>query len=256
MTNLASGIKRDLMGAAQNTGGLSASYARWRSKRLGQLTDAIERRLLFEMLDPVAGKMLLDVGCGDAALAAELVQRGAIVTALDADATMIATARQGRALTSTPMELIVGEAENLPFDHDTFDRVVAVTLLCFVDDAQKAIAEMARVLRPGGRLVIGELGYWSLWAAQRRFRGWLGNPIWRNATFWTAHELRDFAQAVGLRGITIRGAIHYPPFELAANLLAPVDLCIGRHATFGSAFLALSAMKPTQIQHRIDCCAS
>ncbi len=237
--------KHDLMDSAQPTEKLSASYARWRSKRLGQITDAIERQLLFEMLGPVAGKTLLDVGCGDGALAADLVQRGAIVTALDADVAMIAAARRRSALTSTPMELIVGQAEKLPFDNDTFDRVAAVTLLCFVDDAQKAIAEMARVLRPGGRLVIGELGYWSLWAVQRRIRGWLGNPIWQNTTFWTARELRYFVQAAGLTGITIRGAIHYPPFALAARLLTPVDLCIGRHATFGSAFLALSATKPT-----------
>jgi ubiquinone/menaquinone biosynthesis C-methylase UbiE len=232
------------MGTAQPTEELSASYARWRSRRLGQITDAIERQLLFEMLGPVAGKTVLDVGCGDGALDADLVQRGAIVTALDADVAMVAAARRGGALTSTPMELIVGQAEKLPFDNDAFDRVVAVTLLCFVGDAQKAIAEMTRVLRPGGRLVIGELGYWSLWALQRRIRGWLGNPVWRSTTFWTAGELRDFAQTAGLREITIRGAIHYPPFWLAARLLAPFDLCTGRHATFGSAFLVLSATKP------------
>jgi SAM-dependent methyltransferase len=160
---------------------------------------------------------------------------------------MIAAVRRRNALTSTPMELIVGQAQKLPFDNDAFDRVVAVTLLCFVGDAQKAIAEMARVLRPDGRLAIGELGYWSLWAAQRRIRGWLGNPIWRNTTFWTTRELRDLARTAGLTAITIRGAIHYPPFGLAARLVAPVDLNMGRHATFGSAFLALSAIKSTQV---------
>ena len=42
----------------------------------------------------------------------------------------------------------MGQVEKLPFDNDAFDRVVAVTLLCFVGDAQKAIAEMTRVLQP------------------------------------------------------------------------------------------------------------
>ena len=213
--------KHELMGTAQPTEKLSASYARWRSRRLGQITDAIERRLLFEMLGPVAGKTVLDVGCGDGALAADLVQRGAIVTALDADVTMIAAARRRGALTSAPMELIVGQVEKLPFDNDAFDRVVAVTLLCFVGDAQKAIAEMTRVLRPGGRLVIGELGYWSLWALQRRIRGWLGNPIWRKHDILDGRELRDFAQAAGLREITIRGAIHYPPILAGGETSCP-----------------------------------
>jgi SAM-dependent methyltransferase len=199
------------------------------------------------MLDPIAGKCVLDLGCGDGALALELARRGAIVTGLDADGAMIAAARERSALASMPMTLVVGEAENLPFEDDAFDRVVAVTLLCLVDDGRKAIAEMARVLRPGGRLVIGELGYWSLWAAQRRIRGWLGDPIWRTTKFWTARELCDFARTAGLVGVTMRGAIHYPPFSLAARLFAPFDLYIGRHMTFGSAFLALSATKPPQI---------
>jgi SAM-dependent methyltransferase len=124
---------------------------------------------------------------------------------------------------------------------------LAATTLCFVHDAERAMAEMARVLRPGGQLVIGELGFWSLWAAHRRIRGWLGNSIWRAAVFRTAKDLRGLAQAAGLTSIKVRGAIHYPPFSLAAKLLAPVDLLIGQHATFGSAFLALTATKPAQM---------
>ncbi len=81
----------------------------------------------------------------------------------DADVGMISEARRRGPLASIPLKFIVGQAQKLPFEDATFDRVIAVTVLCFVDDAGKAIAEMARVLRPRGRLVIGELGYWSLW---------------------------------------------------------------------------------------------
>jgi SAM-dependent methyltransferase len=122
-----------------------------------------------------------------------------------------------------------------------------VTVLCFVYEAERAVAEMARVLRPGGRLVVGELGYWSLWAAHRRIRGWLGNPTWQAAVFRTAKELRDLAQAAGLRGVEIRGAVHYPPCGVAARLVAPVDLWLGRQTTFGSGLLVLAATKPIQM---------
>ena len=77
---------------AQPTEELINSYARWRSSRLGQITDALERQLLFELVGPVVGKTLLDVGCGDGELASELARRGAIVTGLDADPAMIAAA--------------------------------------------------------------------------------------------------------------------------------------------------------------------
>lgn len=48
--------------------GMTKSYARWRSSRLGQITDALEQQLILELLGSVAGKTLLDVGCGDGKL--------------------------------------------------------------------------------------------------------------------------------------------------------------------------------------------
>ncbi|MGO9684257.1 MAG: class I SAM-dependent methyltransferase [Beijerinckiaceae bacterium] len=235
------------MGNAQPPQGLTKSYARWRTSHLGQITDTLERQLLFELLGPVAGKTLLDVGCGDGALASELAGRGAIVSGLDADPAMVAAARRRSEAEATQLRFLEGRAEKLPFDDGTFDRVLALTVLCFVCDAGRAVAEMARVLRPGGRLVIGELGYWSLWAAHRRIRGWLGNPTWRAAMFRTAKELRDLAQAAGLRGVEVRGAVHYPPCGVAARLLAPIDLSIGQRTTFGSAFHAVTATNPIQM---------
>jgi len=234
------------MDAAQPIEGLTESYAKWRSSRLGQITDALEQQLLFELLGSVTDKILLDVGCGDGALASDLARRGAIVTGLDADPAMIVAARRRTASEATQLRLIDGQAERLPFDNATFDCVLAVTVLCFVRDAERAIAEMVRVLRPGGRLVIGELGRWSLWAVHRRIRGWLGDPTWRAAMFRTAAALRRLARAAGLDVVEVRGAVHYPPYGRAAQVLAPVDLWLGRKTTLGSTFIAVSATKPIE----------
>jgi ubiquinone/menaquinone biosynthesis C-methylase UbiE len=223
---------------------LAKSYARWRSSRLGQITDTLEQRLLFELLGPVAGKTLLDVGCGDGVLAVELSRHGALATGLDADPAMI-TAARWRAESEPTMQFVEGRAEALPFQDNAFDRVLSVTTLCFVQDAQRAVAEMARVLKPGGRLVIGELGRWSLWSAYRRVRGWFGNPTWRGAKFRTVSGLRRLVASAGLEVLEIRGAVYYPPCAAAARLLAPFDFRIGKKTTFGSAFLALRAVKPT-----------
>ena len=51
----------------------------------------------------------------------------------------------------------LGDAQNLPFDDDTFDAAVLVTVLGEIPDQEQALGEIARVLRPGGRLVVGEL---------------------------------------------------------------------------------------------------
>jgi 2-polyprenyl-3-methyl-5-hydroxy-6-metoxy-1,4-benzoquinol methylase len=60
-----------------------AAYEEWRSSRLGQITDALEERLLLDLLGPVRGLAVLDVGCGDGVLASALARRGAQVTGLD-----------------------------------------------------------------------------------------------------------------------------------------------------------------------------
>lgn len=224
--------------------GLTGSYARWRASRLGTITDRLEQALLLELLGPIAGETLLDVGCGDGALAVLLARRGASVTGLNADPAMVGAAGQRAKQEAVPLTIIEGKGEALPFLPDTFDVTLAVTSLCFIRDAAQAIAEMARVLKPGGRLVIGELGRWSLWALQRRVRGWLGNPTWRAAAFRTAGELRSLVEAAGLEVTAIRGAAYYPPFAPAAQLLAPVDSWLGRTTAVGAAFIVVAARKP------------
>ena len=114
----------------------------------------------------------------------------------------------------------------------------------FVDDAAPVFREIARVLRPGGRFVIGELGKWSSWAAGRRIRAWLGSPLWRRGRFRTANELRGLAEQAGLVVKGARGAIYYPRWGLAGRLMRPCDLALGRLTMIGAGFVALSAVKP------------
>lgn len=236
-----SGVPRGIS-AERDT--LAQSYSRWRGSRLGQITDNIEERLVLELLGEVEGLDVLDVGCGDGALAAVLSRHGGRVTGLDPDPRMLDAAHTRAAAESVALHLVHGRAEALPFADETFDRVVAVTVLCFIPHADRAIAEMVRVLKPGGRLVIGELGRWSLWSAIRRVRGWLGAATWRAARFRTVGELGRLVAKHGLSVREMRGSVFYPPSGLAASLIAPIDPWLGRRTTCGAAFLALSATKP------------
>ncbi|MEZ5558190.1 MAG: class I SAM-dependent methyltransferase [Pseudomonadales bacterium] len=216
-------------------------YARWRASALGEVTEALEQGLLLELLGDVSGQRVLEIGCGDGAFAATLSGRGARVVALDASAAMLDAAR---ARGVHEMLLCQGCAERLPFARDSFDVVVASTILCFVQAAEQTFAEIGRVLRPGGRVVIGELGRWSTWALARRVRGWLGSPLWRHGRFRTPRELRRLAAAGGLETRTVRGAVFYPRVAFAARLLQRLDPWLGRRITAGAAFLVLVAVKP------------
>ncbi|MBI2736272.1 MAG: class I SAM-dependent methyltransferase [Rhodospirillales bacterium] len=224
---------------------LPESYGRWRRSRLGRITDELEERLVLDLLGPVDDLDVVDLGCGDGKLASQLAHLGARVTGLDADPRMLTAARRRADIESVELDLIRGDIEALPFPDASFDRIVAVTVLCFVRDADRAVAEMARVLRPGGRVLIGELGRWSLWAAIRRVRGWLGAATWKAARFRTARELRALPEAYGLVVHGLRGSIYYPPCGTAASLLARFDPWIARWPTLGAAFIAVSAGKPS-----------
>jgi len=219
-------------------------YAGWRGSDLGEITEALEDRLLYALTGDVAGKRVLDVGCGEGALAISLQRRGAAVTAVDPSWSMISSARDLARSASCKLVLAQARGEQLPFGSAGFDLVLAKTVLCFVGDGQPFVSEMARVLRPGGKLVIGELNKWSSWAAQRRIRAWLGSPLWKRGRFRTAGELRSLAETAGLTVETIRGAVYYPRLTLAARYLAPFDAQAAGLTTLGAAFIAMAAVKP------------
>lgn len=218
-------------------------YSGWSGTGLGTITETLEDRLLFELTGPVDDRRVLEVGCGEGRLSIAMAQRGAAVTGAEPSADMVAAARANAAAAACPLDLVRATVEQLPFASESFDVVLAKTVLCFVGDADDMFLEMARVLRPGGRFVIGELHRWSSWAAQRRIRAWLGSPLWRRGRFRTAGEMRQLAENAGLDIETIRGAIYYPRLTPAARLMAPYDDWLGRHTLFGAAFIALAADK-------------
>jgi ubiquinone biosynthesis O-methyltransferase len=224
---------------------LPDAYRRWRASGLGRITDTLEETLILELVQSRAGLRILDVGCGDGVLATALARSGAIVTGVDSDPRMLAAGRAGAQAAGLDVELIEGHIGALPVADAAFDVVIAVTVLCFVPDAERAVREMARSLEPGGRMVIGELGRWNLWAAKRRISGWLGPSVWSAARFRTASQLRRLMTNAGLTVTTTRGAIFYPPCSAAAALLAPCDSWLGRRTSIGAAFLAVAAVKPT-----------
>ena len=226
------------------------AYVDWRASSLGDITETLERRLIQRLAGEITGCAVLDVGCGDGTLTRAFRHNGAArVAGCDTDPRMIARAGAQAARMGADITYAVARTEQLPFRDESFDLVTIVTVLAFVDEPDLALREIARVLKPGGRLVIGDLGKWSLWALSRRVRAWLGAAIWRAARFRSAGELRGLTRAAHLAVERIVGAVYYPRSTRLARLMAPFDPALGEATTIGAAFVALRAVKPARERH-------
>lgn len=114
-------------------------------------------RVMTEVAGIAPGEAVLDVACGTGALtlsAAQAVGPLGSVVGLDPNPEMLAVARRSSRL----VEWCEAPAERIPFPDGAFDAVVSQFGLMFFDDRARALSEMMRVLRPGGRLVVAVCG--------------------------------------------------------------------------------------------------
>ncbi|MFH9968754.1 class I SAM-dependent methyltransferase [Streptomyces mirabilis] len=109
------------------------------------------RPAMLALAGDVAGRRILDAGCGSGPLSAALHDRGAVVTGIDASAGMLALAR--RRLGADVALHLVDLSDRLPFADGAFDDVVASLVLHYLEDWGPTLAELRRVLRPGARLI-------------------------------------------------------------------------------------------------------
>jgi SAM-dependent methyltransferase len=110
-----------------------------------------ERPAILDLAGDVAGRRILDAGCGSGPLFAALRERGAIVTGIDSSARMLGLAR--RRLGAAADLHLADLGSPLPFADGAFDDVIASLVLHYLEDWTAPLAELRRVLLPGGRLI-------------------------------------------------------------------------------------------------------
>src|SRR4051794_11444380 len=100
------------------------------------------------------GMDVLDVGCGTGNATIPAAKLAARVTGLDASPGLIEVARELGADAMVEVDWVVGDAQALPFEDDSFDRVISIFGHMFAPDHRATAAELKRVCRPGGRIAI------------------------------------------------------------------------------------------------------
>lgn len=161
-------------------------------------------------LDELAGKDVLEIGCGSGVHAKLLAEAGARLTAVDLTPTAVEMTRRRLELHGLEGTTLEADAESLPFPDRSFDFVWSWGVIHHSADTDRVIAEIARVLRPGGRLA---------------FMVYHRSSI----TFWINYVL--------FRGVLQGGLLHERPNELAHRWS---DGVIARHYTRRSLTRALA----------------
>jgi demethylmenaquinone methyltransferase / 2-methoxy-6-polyprenyl-1,4-benzoquinol methylase len=182
--------------------------------------DPLWRRFLVTRLPPEGH--VLDVATGTGLVAAQLLRRGHRVTGLDQSAEMLSIANRRF---DGAVELVKASADSVPFPDRSFDHLTFTYLLRYVDDPGATLAELARVVRPGGVVASLEFGVprgparplWDAYVAgvlplvgRVVQRGWaevgdfLGNSI---RTFWASYPQErqlELWSGAGFRDVLVR----------------------------------------------------
>lgn len=220
-------------------------YDTWYETHLGNLSDRLEKELVFSMVDIKSGEAILDVGCGTGNYTIELARKGVDVIGIDSSEEMLNFAIQKVKGELLKAEFQVANALNLPYPDQSFDLILSNGLLCFLREPEKALTEMYRVLKPGGRLIIGVLNKWSPWALFRRVKGLFKDTIYNQAYFISPPELEKMLRRTGFQVKDTKTCLFFFPVNcgLYLKLAEPFERLDRTVIPRMGAFLAVLAVK-------------
>ncbi len=179
--------------------------------------ETLEKPVLQALLPPMKGLAVLDLGCGEATLATELLAQGALTyLGLDGSANMVELAQ--KALKGTPAQVEQAFLENWEYPVEAFDCVISRLAFHYIEDLNPLFAQIYQTLRPGGELVFSvehpvitshqlsmkEGGARQDWLVDRYFYtgkrefNWLGAPVLKYH-----RTVEDFFQALRQAGFEI-----------------------------------------------------
>ncbi|MGX7731597.1 class I SAM-dependent methyltransferase [Rhodococcus sp. 2H158] len=192
-------------------------YDTWFATPWGAHARTVERAAIDAALPEMAGRTVVEIGCGTGRLVCHLAHRGARVLGVELSAGMLSVAA-GRA----PGRVVRADAARLPVPDAVVDAAVTVATLEFTD-AAAVLAEMARITRPGGRIVALTLNPTSPW-------GWLDRPTRRApysaGRFVARRELRRLSGRHGRA--RVRGRLFTAAHPRFGHRFEPAAALIGR----------------------------
>ncbi len=220
------------------------SYDRWCTRPGNRAVAAFENRLMNQMLQPISGRTVLDIGCGIGMGTMSLLDAGLQVTGIDPSPYMldIAKSRIGNRV-----DFHRGIAENLPFGDNEFNYSCLVTTLEFVENPQKTLEEAFRVSRD--KIFIGILNPYAIKSIQRRIKGIFATTIYNRARFFSIWEIKQMIHSLlGDVPVLWQSICHFPnPTNPLVNRLEQSKII--RKSPFGT-FIGIAVIPVPRFRSR------
>jgi SAM-dependent methyltransferase len=185
------------------------AYEQWFKRPENKSAFALETQLMRDLLQPMQGESVLDIGCGTGACLQALLEMDLQVTGLDPSTYMLDLALK---TIGHRADLYRGYGEDLPFDDNSFNYACLFTTLEFVEDPKKTLEEACRVAKD--RVFIGVLNRYAIKGIQRRVKGIFTPTIFNHAQFFSVWELKQMIRRImGSVPIAWRTVCQLPTFS-------------------------------------------
>lgn len=180
----------------------------------GRYTDAVQQHIVAGAFEGFAGRAVLEVGCGTGRFTLPLAAAGLQMTGMDLarGPLRVARARLENLDSGARAHLLVGSAYDLPFPDACFDGALSINVFSHLTDPQRALGEIARVLRPGGLVLVNFPNLLSPFLLAGMLVNLRGRSLRRRVyTHWyTWGEIARGCWAAGISITGLRGQWHMP----------------------------------------------
>jgi SAM-dependent methyltransferase len=167
------------------------AYEAWLNKPKNKCAAELESRLMFNMLKPIRGDSVLDIGCGTGLSLIPFLKTRLSLTGLEPSQELIDIASDSLGYRA---DIHQGVAEDLPFEDNAFNHACLIRTLEFVEDPQKALEEACRVAK--NTVFIGILNRHSLKGAGLRVQRIFTKTVYDHARFFSIWELKEMIRGI------------------------------------------------------------
>lgn len=165
-------------------------YDKWYQTKMGSFIDEVETKAAFDLFKPQSEEKILDIGCGTGNFTIKLAQKGCKVTGIDISSPMLEKAVEKAEKLNLDINFKKEDAVQLNFAANSFDGVISMTAIEFIEDLKKAFDEMKRVVKPAGKILLGSIRGNSDWSRLYKKRAQRKDSVFSHAIFRELEDLK------------------------------------------------------------------